>query len=51
MLLKHCTQYVSKFGKLSNGHRLENVSFHSIPKEGQYQIMFELLNNCIQFAC
>ena len=51
MLLKHYTQYVSEFGKLSSGHRLEKVSFHSTPKEGQYQTTFELLNNCIQFAC
>ena len=34
MLWKCCTQYVSKFGKLSNGHRLENVSFHSKWKKG-----------------
>ena len=34
MLLKCCTQYASKFGKLSSGHRTEKVSFHSIPKEG-----------------
>ena len=34
MLLKCCTQYVSKFGKLSSGHRtLEKVSFHSNPKK------------------
>ena len=32
-LLKCCTQYASKFGKLSSGHRLEKVSFHSNPKE------------------
>ena len=25
MLFKSCTQYISKFGKLSRGHRLENV--------------------------
>ena len=28
MLGKCCTQYASKFGKLSSGHRLEKVSFH-----------------------
>ena len=27
ILLKHCTQYVSKFGKLSNGHRTEKDQF------------------------
>ena len=35
MLLKWCTQYASKFGKLSTG--LEKVSFHSNPKERQCQ--------------
>ena len=35
MLLKCCTQYVSKFGELSSGHRLGKVSFHSSPKERQ----------------
>ena len=34
MLWKCCTQYASKFGKLSSGHRTEKFSFHSIPKEG-----------------
>ena len=35
MLLKCCTQYVSKFGKLSNGHRTGKRSvFIPIPKKG-----------------
>ena len=29
-----CTQYASKFGKLSSGQRLEKVSFIPIPKKG-----------------
>ena len=33
MLLKCCTQYASKFGKLSSGHRLEKVSFHPNPNK------------------
>ena len=33
MLWKCCTQYASKFGKLSSGHRMEKVSFHSNLKE------------------
>jgi len=37
--VKCCTQYVSKFGKLSSGHWTGN-GFHSNPKEGQYQRMF-----------
>ena len=46
MPLKCCIQYVSKFGKLSNSHRLEKVSFHSNPKERQCQRMLKLLHNC-----
>ena len=34
MLRKCCTQYASKFGKLSSGTGLEKVSSHSNPKEG-----------------
>ena len=34
MLWKYCTQYASKFGKLSSGTGLEQVSFHSNPQEG-----------------
>ena len=33
MLLKCCTQYASKFGKLGSGTGLKKVSFHSNPKE------------------
>ena len=44
--VKCCTQYASKFGKLSSGHRTGNVSFHSNPKERQCQRMFKLLYNC-----
>ena len=33
MLLKCCTQYASKFGKLSSGHKTEKFSFHSKTKE------------------
>ena len=46
MLRKCCTQYVSKFGKLSSGHRTTKVSFHSNPKERQCQRMLKLLHNC-----
>ena len=35
-----------QIGKLSSGHRLEKVSFHSNPKERQCQTMFKLLYNC-----
>ena len=33
MLLKCCTQHASKFRNLSSSHSLENVNFHSNPKE------------------
>ena len=46
MLLMCWTQYASIYGKLMGGHKLENVSFHSNPKEGQWQRMFKLLHNC-----
>ena len=51
ILLKCCTQYASKFGKLSSGNRTGKVSFHSNPKEGQYQRMFKLLHNCTHLTC
>ena len=34
MLWKCCTQYASKFGKLSSSHRTGKVRFHSNPKQG-----------------
>ena len=34
MLLKCCTQYTSKFEKLSSGHRKEKSVFLSIQKKG-----------------
>ena len=37
VLWKCCTQYVSKFGKLSSGNRTGKVGFHSNPKERQCQ--------------
>ena len=47
MLLKHCTQYVSKFGKLSSSHGTgKSQFFHSNPKEEQCQRMFQLPHNC-----
>jgi len=33
MLLKCSIQNVSKFGKLSSGHRTEKVNFHPNPKD------------------
>ena len=44
MLLKCCTQYVSKFGKLSSGHRTGKGFFIPIPKKGSVK---ECSNYCI----
>ena len=45
MLLKQCTRYVSKFGKLSNDHKTGKGQFSF-----QSQRMFKQLHNCTQFA-
>ena len=55
MLLKCCTQNVSKSGKLSSGHRTGKgeFSFQS-PRRGilwQCQRMFKLPYNCTHFTC
>ena len=34
MLLKCCTQYVSKSGKLTSGHKTGKINFHFNPKKG-----------------
>ena len=41
MPLKCCTQYASKYGKLSSGHRTGKVSFHS-----SQECCFKLSHNC-----
>ena len=46
MLLKCCTQYASKFGKLSSGSRTGKGQFCSNPKERQCQRMFKLPHSC-----
>ena len=51
MLWKCCTQYASKFGKLSSGHRTGKVSFHSNPKERQCPRMFKIPHSCIHLTC
>ena len=48
---KCCTQYASKFGKLSSGHRTGKSQFHSNPKEGQCQRMLRLPYVCPHFTC
>ena len=46
ILWKCCTQYASKFGKLSSGHRTGKGQLHSSPKERQCQRMLKLPHNC-----
>ena len=43
MLWKCCTQYASKFWKLSSGHSTKMVSFHSNLKKGQYQRNYDTI--------
>ena len=50
MLLKCYSQYASKFGKFSTTTGLEKVSFHSTPKERQFQRMLKLLYICAHCA-
>ena len=45
-MLKCCTHYGSKFGKLSSGHRPKKISFNSNPKKRQCQRMFKLRHSC-----
>ena len=42
MVLKCCAQYASNLENSAVATGLEKVSFHSNPKEGQYQGMFKL---------
>ena len=48
MLGKCCTQYASKFGKLSSGHRIGKGQFSS--KERQCQRMLKLPHNCTHLS-
>ena len=51
MLSKYCTQYASEFENSAVATGLEKVSFHSNPKEGQCQRMFNLSYNYTHFTC
>ena len=51
MLLKCCTQYASKFGKFSSGHRTGKGQFYPNSKERQCQRMFKLPYCCTHFTC
>ena len=55
MLLKHCTQYTSKFGKLNSGHRTGKGEFSfqcqrkAMPKNVQITIQFN--GTPLQYSC
>ena len=51
MLLKDCTQYVSKFGKLSNGHKMGKgqFSFQS-PRRAMLKNV-QTTYHCAHFTC
>ena len=51
MLLKCCTQYVSKFGKLRIGHRTGKCQCSFQTQRRAIQRMFKLLYNCTHFTC
>ena len=46
MLWKCCTQYASKFGKLSSGHKTGKNQFSSQSQRKAMPKMFKLLHNC-----
>ena len=46
MLLKHCTHYASKFGKLSSGHRTGKGQYSFQSQRKAMQRMLKLPHNC-----
>ena len=51
MLLKCCTRYVSKFGKLSSGYRTRKGQFSFQSQRKECQRMFKFPHNCTHFTC
>ena len=51
MLLKCCTQYARKFGKLINDHKTGKGQIHSDPKKGHCEGMLKLLPSRSHFIC
>ena len=49
--VKVLTQYASKFGKLSSGHRTGKGQFSFQSKERQCQRMLKLPHNCTHLTC
>ena len=50
-ILKCCTQYASKFGKLSSGHRTGKGQFSCQSQKRQCQRMVKLPHNCTHLTC
>ena len=50
ILCKCCIWYASKFENSAVAIGLEKVSFHSNPKDRQFQRMLKLPHNCIHFS-
>ena len=48
---KCCTQYASKFGKPSSGHRTGKGQFSFQSQEGQCKRMIKLPQNCTHLTC
>ena len=51
MLLKWCTQYASKFGKVSSGRRTGNGQFSFQFQRKQCKRMLKLPHNCTHPTC
>ena len=51
MLIKCCTQMPTNLENSAVATGLENINFHSNPKEGQCQRMFRLPYDCTHFTC
>ena len=49
--IKCCTQYASKFGKLSGAHRTGKGQFSFQSQKRQCQRIFKLLHNCTHLTC
>ena len=51
MLLKCCTQYASKYGNLTSGHRTRKGQFSFQSQRKAMPKVFKLLHNCTHFTC
>ena len=51
MLLKCCVQYVSKFGKLGNGHRIRKGQFSFQSQRKAMPKNVQIIYNCTHFPC